>query len=146
MKKLILITFLIVGATLAKAQYNSLGLYNPHFTFNKAEFIPSKLGTNNSRLEFRIIPNFYAYAGNSLMGINSLMYPSTSAIDDAVDNANDYSIFGAGVEVPSIAVSYKLGKTKEIMTLALTSKTRVLANTSAEILFLLVALTVPKPT
>jgi len=129
MKKLIIVTFLLVEATLVKAQYNSLGLYNPHFTFNKAEFIPSKLGTNNTRLEFRVIPNFYTYAGNSLMSINSLMYPSTSAIDEAVNDANDYSIFGAGLEIPSIAVSYKIGKKKELMTLALTSKTRVLANT-----------------
>lgn len=123
-----IIILLLVGASTTNAQYNSLGLYNPHFTFNKAEFIPSKLGDNQSKVEFRIIPNAYVYGANSLLSIKTLMYPTTSGIDKAVDNANDYTILGAGVEIPGMAISYKLGKTKELMTFALSNKTRALAN------------------
>jgi len=119
---------LLVGASTVNAQYNSLGLYNPHFTFNKAEFIPSKLGVNQSKVEFRIIPNGYVYGANSLLSIQTVMYPTTSGIDKAVDNADGHSLFGAGVEIPGVAISYKLGKTKELMTFALTNKTRALGN------------------
>lgn len=128
MKKIIIITLLLVGASTTNAQYNSLGLYNPHFTFNKAELIPSKLGDNNSKVEFRIIPNAFIYGGNSLLSLNSLIYPTTSSINEAVDGANSFTTFGVGVEIPGIAFSYKVGKTKELMTLSLSNKTRVLGN------------------
>ena len=129
MKKIVFTTLFLVGALLTNAQYNSLGLYNPHFTFNKAEFIPSKLGTNKSRVEFRALPNAFVYAGNSLMPINDILYPTTSGIDKAINEANNSSRFGAAGEIPFLAISYRVGKTKELMTFSFSNKTRVLANT-----------------
>ena len=128
MKKIILISFLLIGAIVAQGQYNSLGLYNPHFTFNKAELLPSKLGTNKSKVEFRVLPNAYIYAGNSLMAIDHILYPNTKKIDDAINGLDGDAIFGSSLEVPSLAFSYKFGKTEELFTMSLSNKTRVLAN------------------
>ncbi len=130
MKKIILISLLLIGAVVAQGQYNSLGLYNPHFTFNKAELLPSKLGTSQSKLEFRILPNAYIYAGNSFMAIDHILYPSSKKIDAAIYTVDGDVIFGSNLEIPGLAVSYKFGKIKELFTMSLSNKTRVLANTS----------------
>lgn len=130
MKQLFLIWFLIVGLVSVNAQYNSIGLYNPHFTFNKAELIPSKLGTNSSTFEMRVLPNAYLYLGNTFIPIRDIMYPSSSKFEAAVNKVDDYEIFDSGLEVPFLAFSYKINKNnKELLTLSLSNKTRVIGNT-----------------
>ena len=64
------------------------------------------------------------------MGIDDLLYPEVDAIDKAIDEADESSIFGSSVEIPFLAFSYKIMQTDhELMTLSLSSKTRFLSST-----------------
>ena len=131
MRKLLLILGCIITATSINAQYNTNGLYNNHFTFDKAAFIPSKLGDNNARFEMRILPNTYLYAGNTFMSIDDILYPTTSRINEIVDDASDANRIGVGTEAPWFAFSYKIkSNDKELLTVGLTSKARAFSNTS----------------
>jgi len=130
MKKIVFAIVFLTNALFVKAQYNSLDLYNPHFSFNKSSLIPSKLGLNTARFEMRIIPNVYAYQANTLMSIKDIMYPSTQAIGDALGGIDQSQIIAFGAEIPGLAFSYKINKDKkELLTLSLSNKTRVLNNT-----------------
>lgn len=125
---LLLLSFSIAGSKLY-AQYNTMNLYDQHFNFFGGDLLPSKLGDDYSSIQVKILPSLYGYAGNSFMGIDNILYPSTEKINDAIDNVGDFALIGAGAEIPSLSFGYKVKKDgDELMSLALKTNTRLFSN------------------
>lgn len=116
MKKIFLtIVSIIAVAISANAQYNMSTQYNQHFNLINSKTMPSKLGMDFSsvQLNFPVVPDIYAYGGNTAIGVGSFSNMNTAEVDRIIGKLRPINVIGAGLEMDLIGFGFKVKKDDE---------------------------------